>query len=151
MVRRTRKGRQAAQTDGEAGPAEAQSDGKGRARVIGRTTARAMLSWAHFQFRQRLEAKAREYPWVRVHADIGEEWTSKTCTRCGHIRHDLGAAEVYRCAQCGLVIDRDVNGARNIFIKHSGLLGLEQGASVSFGTSPTPFARKARKVARGAS
>ena len=98
-----------------------------------------MLSWAHFQFRQRLESKAREYPWVRVHADIGEEWTSKTCTRCGQ---NLGAAEVYRCAQCGLVIDRDVNGARNIFIKHSGLLGLEQGPLSILWDQPHAFRQK---------
>lgn len=45
-----------------------------------------------------------------------EEYTSKTCTRCGSL-NDVGSSEVYQCSNCDLIIDRDVNGARNIFIK----------------------------------
>jgi len=41
-----------------------------------------------------------------------EEYTSKTCTRCGSV-NDVG----HQCSNCDLIIDRDVNGARNIFIK----------------------------------
>ena len=36
---------------------------------------------------------------------------------CGNIN-----LEVYSCDDCGLVIDRDATGSRNIFIKNSRLL-----------------------------
>lgn len=46
-----------------------------------------------------------------------EAWTSKTCGKCGHIKMDLGGNKQYDCEKCGLSIDRDVNGAKNIFAK----------------------------------
>ena len=43
-----------------------------------------MLSWAHYQFRQRLVAKAEE---LGVHIIIqNEAYTSKTCSWCGKIQ-----------------------------------------------------------------
>ena len=42
-----------------------------------------MLWWGHYQFRQRLVAKAEE---VRVHVIIqNEAYTSKTCSWCGSV------------------------------------------------------------------
>lgn len=46
-----------------------------------------------------------------------EEYTSKTCGRCGTIKKDLKTQENYKCEKCGLEIDRDINGARNRLIK----------------------------------
>jgi transposase len=46
-----------------------------------------------------------------------EEYTSKTCGRCGEL-NNVGKSEIYRCSKCLLVIDRDINGARNILIKN---------------------------------
>ncbi|WP_171018548.1 RNA-guided endonuclease TnpB family protein [Rhodococcus sp. Q] len=41
--------------------------------------------------------------------------TSKTCSGCGAVKATLRLSErVYRCEQCGLVLDRDLNAARNI-------------------------------------
>jgi putative transposase len=41
-------------------------------------------------------------------------YTSQTCSRCGH-RHKISLSErVYRCGDCGLVIDRDHNAGINI-------------------------------------
>ena len=45
-----------------------------------------------------------------------EEYTSKTCGLCGNINYRLGSNEIYECKKCNLKIDRDVNGARNIYI-----------------------------------
>ena len=45
-----------------------------------------------------------------------EEYTSKTCDRCG-ILNNVGSRDVFSCSSCGLIVDRDVNGARNIVIK----------------------------------
>ena len=41
--------------------------------------------------------------------------TSRTCSRCGHVKAVLPLSQrVYRCDQCGLVMDRDRNAAINI-------------------------------------
>ena len=45
-----------------------------------------------------------------------EEFTSKTCTRCGQI-NEVGGSEIYKCSGCKLTLDRDINGARNIYLK----------------------------------
>src|SRR5436305_15250320 len=60
-----------------------------------------MLSWSHFQFRQFLLHKVREYPWCRV-IICTEEYTSKTCGRCGHVHLKLGGSKVFRCPNCML-------------------------------------------------
>jgi putative transposase len=85
-----------------------------KTRKIGKVTARTLLTWSHYQFRTRLVNKAREYPTQVV---LGtEEYTSKTCGKCGYLHQTLGSAEVFSCPQCHLVIGRDVNGARNILL-----------------------------------
>ncbi len=41
--------------------------------------------------------------------------SSKMCSRCGNIKHDLKLSErTYHCSECGLRIDRDLNAAINI-------------------------------------
>jgi putative transposase len=85
-------------------------------RCIGSETARKMLCWRHYAFRQRLLDAASKTPGCTVHV-CTEEWTSKTCTHCMNVKHDLGGAKLYNCRCCGLKADRDVVGARNIFIK----------------------------------
>ena len=47
---------------------------------------------------------------------VNEKYTSKTCTFCGNIKNDLGANKVYNCYKCNKIIERDVNGARNIYL-----------------------------------
>ncbi len=39
--------------------------------------------------------------------------SSKTCSRCGYIKKDLGGNKTYICDQCGLMIDRDLNASIN--------------------------------------
>ena len=49
---------------------------------------------------------------------LTEEYTCKKCTGCGTIKYTLSLADrTFRCASCNLFVDRDVNGARNTFIK----------------------------------
>lgn len=86
-------------------------------RRLGSKTARAMVTWAHHRFRQRLVAKAREYAGCRVIV-VDEAYTSKTCGRCGHLHHGLGGSKVFRCPRCGLVADRDLHAARNILLRY---------------------------------
>lgn len=47
-----------------------------------------------------------------------EHYTSKTCEKCGNINKDLKDEKIYNCSKCGMYKDRDINAARNIFIKN---------------------------------
>jgi putative transposase len=85
-------------------------------RRLNSKTARKMVTWSHGLFRQHLLHKQREYPWCRVYI-CTEEYTSKTCTACGHIHAHLGGNKRFRCPACGVHLDRDANGARNILLK----------------------------------
>jgi putative transposase len=85
-----------------------------KTRKITRPTVRKMLCWAHYHFRQRLIAKAEELG-VRVIIQ-NEAYTSKTCSWCGNIQN-IGGSEMYKCRNCGTVMDRDENGARGIFLR----------------------------------
>lgn len=41
--------------------------------------------------------------------------SSKTCSMCGHIKHDLKLSDrTYHCDKCGAVIDRDYNASLNL-------------------------------------
>ncbi|MGL5874058.1 MAG: zinc ribbon domain-containing protein [Xenococcaceae cyanobacterium] len=46
-----------------------------------------------------------------------EEYTSKTCTACGHIHQKLGGSKIFKCPHCGHTLPRDFNGALGILIK----------------------------------
>jgi hypothetical protein len=65
-----------------------------------------------------LENKALEF---NVNLNIVKEhYTSKTCGVCGNTK-DIGSDSEYECKNCKCHLDRDLNGARNILIKHFGL------------------------------
>lgn len=86
------------------------------ARRINSQTARKMLTWSHYKFQQRLIAKSREYPWCKV-AIVDEHYTSKTCGSCGKLHHKLKGKKEFKCPYCKVVMDRDMNGARNILLR----------------------------------
>ena len=48
-----------------------------------------------------------------------EAFTTKTCGLCGTINHNVAASKIFECVEptCGVHIDRDVNGARNILLR----------------------------------
>jgi putative transposase len=86
-------------------------------RRIGSKTARAMATWSHARFRQRLLDKVREYPWCNV-VLVNEAYTSKTCGACGQLHPSLGGSKHFHCQFCGFDIGRDYNGARNIYLRY---------------------------------
>jgi putative transposase len=45
----------------------------------------------------------------------GEEYTTKTCSRCGALNTPDDRA--FACARCGLAMHRDLNSAKNILVK----------------------------------
>ncbi|TVZ04983.1 transposase [Trebonia kvetii] len=66
-------------------------------------TARRMLAYKTAWRGGRLVLADRWYP------------STKTCSACGTVKAKLALAErIYRCDACGLVLDRDVNAARNL-------------------------------------
>lgn len=76
---------------------------------------RDLLQLKHYLFRTRFQNKCNLLKNTKV-IICTEEFTSKTCSRCGKVNY-IGAAEVFRCSECKLKADRDINASRNIFIK----------------------------------
>jgi putative transposase len=77
-----------------------------------------ILSWSHCGFRKRLNYECEKNGKTMFIQE--ESYTSKTCSSCGWINDQLRNADVYVCKNmnCELyAIDRDLNGARNIFLK----------------------------------
>ncbi len=70
---------------------------------------------SHFSFRQHLTEKSAQHGCqLKI---ITEEFTSLTCTNCGHMSKVYNK-RVKECEYCKCKIDRDLNGARNILLKN---------------------------------
>jgi putative transposase len=80
-------------------------------------TVRSMLGMGHYAFRQRLKDVA-DRRGCRVF-ECTEEYTSKTCSCCGWLHPSLGGAKTFTCRECNARIDRDLQGAFNIFLKYA--------------------------------
>ncbi len=87
---------------------------KGKRRLTTKT-ARAMVTLSHYKFKQTLKHQAAKHGCIVV--NVTEEWTSKTCSKCGHIHRKLGGNKCFTCPDCGHKLDRDLNGAFNILLK----------------------------------
>jgi transposase len=51
---------------------------------------------------------------------VSERYTSKTCSGCASIDHNLGSKETFTCENhtCGRLFDRDWNASLNILLKN---------------------------------
>lgn len=76
-------------------------------------TVRSMLTWAHFKFKERLKVVAAQYGKTVI--EVNEAYTSKTCSWSGEIVQ-VGSSEHIRGSD-GVIVHRDVNGARGIFLR----------------------------------
>lgn len=81
-------------------------------RKIRAKSVRAMLGYAFFRFGQRLEAAAKRVG--KAVLRVNEAYTSKTASWTGEIKRIGGAKTI---ASAGIVVDRDHNGARGIFLR----------------------------------
>jgi putative transposase len=66
------------------------------------------------EFRRQLTYKAA---WYGCRVVVVSRWepSSKRCSGCGHVKDTLALAErTYQCDGCGLMIDRDLNAAKNL-------------------------------------
>jgi len=66
-------------------------------------------------FRERLKNKCEKHR--RIYECVDESYTSRICSNCGTDDDKLGSKKIYNCGNCKESIDRDINGARNIYLK----------------------------------
>jgi len=72
----------------------------------------AGVGWG--ELRRQIEYKTG---WAGSTVHVADRWypSSKTCSACGVVKAKLRLSErTFRCDQCGLVLDRDLNAARNL-------------------------------------
>ena len=85
--------------------------------------AQAIGEVGFYEFKRQLLYKASWYGSRVVLADRWEP-SSKTCSSCGWIDEDLTLSDrTFRCEQCGLVLDRDLNAAINLVHRAGSFLG----------------------------
>lgn len=83
---------------------------------IDKNTKREMSKLSHSKFRTKLINKA-ESEGVIIN-ECNERMTTQTCGRYFEIQ-EMKKEEEYKCTSCGIRIERDVNGARNVLINIS--------------------------------
>ena len=89
-----------------------------------RAVNRTLYDTAWASFLSILSYKAAEAG--REFRKVNPAYTSQTCSSCGHRQKMPLSERTYRCPECGLKLDRDVNAARNI--KRLGLESWAQSA-----------------------
>ncbi|AFS79310.1 transposase, IS605 OrfB family [Gottschalkia acidurici 9a] len=75
---------------------------------------KAIAKQGLYEFKRQLQYKSEFYGIEFVEAD---KWypSSKTCSKCGHIKAKLSLSErTYICEECGSTIDRDLNASINL-------------------------------------
>ena len=86
---------------------------EGKVRTIRRNTARQMLDLGHYKFKLLLKWLAKKYGKKVI--DCNESNTSKTRSWNGTIDEKLGSKKIIKDEY--IVVHRDVNGARGIYLK----------------------------------
>lgn len=80
-----------------------------------RHLSRAIADMGLHEFRRQLAYKAQ----MRGnHIEIADRWfpSSKQCCRCGNINDTLTLSDrIFKCSDCGLEMDRDLNAAINLY------------------------------------
>jgi putative transposase len=76
--------------------------------------AQAIADVGFYEFKRQLLYKAE---WYGSQVILASRWepSSKTCSGCGWVDENLRLSDrTFHCEQCGLVLDRDLNAARNL-------------------------------------
>ena len=82
--------------------------------VLRPVTKRQLQAESHGKFIKRLEEKA-EVVGVTIKR-VTEHMTTKLCSRCFEY-NDPKDSKIYRCSNCELIIGRDINASRNMYIQ----------------------------------
>ena len=79
-----------------------------------RHLSKAIAEQKFYEFRTKLINKCNQNN-IEVRLSNRFYASSKTCSQCGSIKHDLKLSDrVYICKECGAIIDRDLNAAINL-------------------------------------
>lgn len=82
--------------------------------LANRRLARHIADAGFGELRRQLTYKTK---WNGGRLHVADRWypSSKTCSGCGAVKTKLALSErTYTCTECGLVLDRDLNAARNL-------------------------------------
>jgi IS605 OrfB family transposase len=82
-------------------------------RDVHKTTKKMFSILSHSLFLKRLENKCKQEGVILK--IVNEDMTTQTCGRC--FSTYKFKEEIYKCSKCNLIIGRDINSARNIYIK----------------------------------
>ena len=74
-----------------------------------------MLGLSHYKFSEKLKYLATTIKNTLV-LSCDESFTTQLCSSCGNI-NNVGKNKIYKCDNCKIKVDRDLNGAKNILIK----------------------------------
>ena len=69
---------------------------------------------SHYKFKRTLKDYCAKYGSGVI--EVSEAFSSKTCSHCHNLKLDLGGDKLFKCNSCNLTLDRDWNGAINIFM-----------------------------------
>ncbi|MGC5021481.1 RNA-guided endonuclease TnpB family protein [Micromonospora sp. DT47] len=98
-----------------------------RSRLLARHIGDVAFSELHRQLRYKAD-------WYGSRLVVADRWdpSSKTCSVCGAVKAKLALSErIYTCTSCGLVLDRDLNAARNLAALASGVSDTRSGRESS--------------------
>ncbi|GHO48302.1 hypothetical protein KSX_64650 [Ktedonospora formicarum] len=79
-----------------------------------RRLARAIADVGMYEFKRQILYKAEQ---AGVKVVLASRWepSSKTCSCCGWVNEALTLSDrVFACLECGSILDRDANAARNL-------------------------------------
>lgn len=96
--------------------------------------ARSIADMGFYEFKRQLEYKTKLYG---SHLKLADRWyaSTKMCSNCGEKKESMSLADrKYKCAHCGLELDRDQNAAKNLFSTASSA-GFQACGDVSSGPS----------------
>jgi putative transposase len=77
-----------------------------------KTNRKNQLNWAWYKFVTELKYRCAKHGSVAI--IVSEAYTSKTCSKCGHVHSKLGSNKIFTCPNCNHSLNRDLNGSINI-------------------------------------
>jgi putative transposase len=78
----------------------------------GRKMNQKLSQWARGQFEAYVRYKARRLGCTTN--QIPEDFSTRTCSTCGHVHSSAPRGRVFRCPGCRATVNRDANGGANI-------------------------------------
>ena len=70
-----------------------------------------------FNAQYKIQTNVHLIPLNLYYYEVDESFASQCCTLCGVLSKEYDKKRTKNCPCCGIKIDRDVNGSRNIYLK----------------------------------